>query len=172
MKRRKVMTIPLMFLAVGALFAGFIPFSEFVSSDRMPFESHLELGIAIPAVLVGLVGIVIATIFYRKETTMPEKICKSLGGFYTAAYQKFYIDELYLFITKKIIFNYISRPVAWFDRHIVDGSMNGISYVTNQVSDTDQGIPVGAAAAVCPGLCFRSRCTGVVIHLFMDQLNR
>jgi NADH-quinone oxidoreductase subunit L len=139
----KVMTIPLMLLAVGAIFAGFIPFSELVTSDSKPFESHLDFAIAIPAVLVGLIGIAVATVLYRKETNLPEKISKSLGVFYQATYRKFYIDELYLFITKKIIFNYVSRPVAWFDRHIVDGSMNGISFVTNQVSDRIKGFQSG-----------------------------
>ncbi|MGE5424372.1 MAG: NADH-quinone oxidoreductase subunit L [Syntrophothermus sp.] len=130
----KVMTIPLMLLSLGAIFAGLIPFSHFVTSDGKPFTSHIELGIAIPAVLVAVIGIALATLFYRKETSIPENISKALGGFYRAAFRKFYIDELYLFITKKILFNYISRPVAWFDRHVVDGSMNGISYITNTVS--------------------------------------
>jgi NADH-quinone oxidoreductase subunit L len=138
-----VMTIPLMFLALGAAVAGFIPFSEFISSDRMPFETHLEMGVAIPAVIIALLGIGIATILYRKESGIPDKIAASLKGFYTAAYHKFYVDELYLFITKKIIFNHISRPVAWFDRHIVDGTMNGISYVTNQASNRIRGFQSG-----------------------------
>jgi NADH-quinone oxidoreductase subunit L len=138
-----VMTIPLMFLAAGAVFVGFIPFSEFISSDLKPFEAHLDWGIAIPAILVGLIGITIATFLYRKETSIPDNVSKSLGGFYKAAFRKFYIDEIYIFITKKILFNYVSRPVAWFDRHIVDGSMNGISYVTNQVSDRIRGFQSG-----------------------------
>jgi NADH-quinone oxidoreductase subunit L len=139
----KVMTFPLMFLAVGAIFAGFIPFSHLVTSDGKEFAAHLDMGIAIPAVLVGLIGIIVATFLYRKETNIPETVSKSLGGFYKAAYHKFYVDELYLFITKKILFNYISRPVAWFDRHIIDGSMNGISFVTNQVSDRIRGLQSG-----------------------------
>ncbi|MCK9220170.1 MAG: NADH-quinone oxidoreductase subunit L [Bacteroidales bacterium] len=130
----KTMTIPLLFLAVGALLTGLIPFSNFVTSDRLPFVAHLEIWVAIPAVLIALVGMVIATLFYRKENNLPEKVFLALGGFSKAAYHKFYIDELYLFITKKIIFNYISRPIAWFDRHIVDGTMNGISFVTNEIS--------------------------------------
>jgi len=130
----KTMTITLMVLAAITLFAGFIPFSHFVSSDRVPFAAHLDLAIAIPAILVGLLGFAIATLLYRKETTIPEKIYRALGGFSHAAYHKFYIDEFYLFVTKKIIFNYISRPIAWFDRHIVDGAMNGLSYVTNEAS--------------------------------------
>jgi NADH-quinone oxidoreductase subunit L len=139
----KVMTIPLMLLSVGAIFAGFVPFSKLVTSDSKPFEAHLDLAIAIPAVLVGLIGIALATVLYKKESNLPDKISKSLGLFYQATYRKFYIDELYLFITKKIIFNYVSRPVAWFDRHIVDGSMNGISFVTNQVSDKVKGFQSG-----------------------------
>jgi NADH-quinone oxidoreductase subunit L len=131
----KTMTIPLMFLALGAVVTGFIPFSHLIAPDMMPFEAHLEMSVAIPAVLVGLLGIIVATFMYRKETGMPDKIFNALGGFSRAAYRKFFIDEVYLFITKKIIFNYISRPIAWFDRHIVDGSMNGMAYVTNEVSD-------------------------------------
>jgi NADH-quinone oxidoreductase subunit L len=100
----------------------------------LPFVSHIDLGIAIPAVLVGLLGALTAMVLYRKENNIPERISAGLGGFYRAAFRKFYIDEVYLFITRKIIFNYVSRPIAWFDRHIVDGSMNGVSYVTNEVS--------------------------------------
>jgi NADH-quinone oxidoreductase subunit L len=130
----KVMTIPLMLLSLGAIFAGFLPFASYVTSDGLPFITHIDLAVAIPAVLVGVLGALTAMVLYRKENNIPERVSAGLGGFYRAAYHKFYIDELYLFITRKIIFNYVSRPIAWFDRHIVDGSMNGISYVTNEVS--------------------------------------
>ncbi|MCX6246433.1 MAG: NADH-quinone oxidoreductase subunit L [Bacteroidetes bacterium] len=139
----KVMTIPLMLLSLGAIFAGLLPFSSFVTSDGKPFASHIDMAIAIPAVLVGVIGALTAMVFYRKETNIPEKISGFLGGFYRAAFRKFYIDEIYLFITRKIIFNYVSRPIAWFDRHIVDGSMNGISYVTNEVSGRIKGLQSG-----------------------------
>ena len=47
------MTIPLIVLALGAVFAGFIPFNELVTSDGKVFESEIELMIAIPSVLIG-----------------------------------------------------------------------------------------------------------------------
>ena len=62
---------------------------------------------------------------------------------YKWAYNKFYMDELYLFVTKKIIFRYISEPVAWFDRHIVDGTMNAIASVTQNVSYRIRGFQSG-----------------------------
>ena len=128
------MTIPLIILAAGSVFAGFIPFDQLVTSDSKPFESHIEMAIAIPSVLIGLIGIGIAFIMYKKETALPDRLASSFRNFYTWTYNKFYIDEVYLFVTKKVIFRYISAPIAWFDRHIVDGTMNLMASVTQNVS--------------------------------------
>ena len=137
------MTVPLIFLALGAAVTGFIPFQDLVTSDGKPFEAAFHPAIAVPAVIAGLLGIGIAYLFYFRETNLPERVAGTLKGFYTAAYHKFYVDELYLFITRKIIFNYISRPIAWFDRHIVDGSMNGFYYLTNEISARIRGLQSG-----------------------------
>jgi NADH-quinone oxidoreductase subunit L len=128
------MTIPLIVLALGCIFAGFIPFNELVTSDGKGFETELELIVAIPSVLIGLLGIGIAFIMYKKESAIPEKLAVTFRYSYKWAYNKFYIDEVYLFVTKKIIFRYISTPVAWFDRHIVDGTMNAIATATQIIS--------------------------------------
>ena len=139
-----VMLVPLIFLAIASIVTGYIPFSKFVSSDFTPFETHIEwMEVAGPSILVGLIGIVIAFIMYKKETNYPDRISNALRGFYRAAFNKFYFDEIYLFVTKKIIFRFISAPVAWFDRHIVDGSMNGIAWVTNYSSNKIKGLQSG-----------------------------
>lgn len=130
-----VMTLPLIFLASYSLIGGFIPFSELVTSDGIPFESHIEMGVAIPSVLIGLLGIGIAMFMYMKPNGMPDKLASIFRYSYKWSFHKFYIDEVYLFVTKRIIFAYISAPVAWFDRHIVDGFMNGIAWVTNYTSE-------------------------------------
>lgn len=129
-----VMTVPLIILAAGSIFAGFIPFSRLVTSDGMPFEAHIEMGIAIPSVLIGIAGIVIAFLMYKRESALPDKVASALGNGYKWAFNKFYMDEVWLFVTKKVIFQYISRPIAWFDRHIVDGTMNAIAEVTQVFS--------------------------------------
>ena len=137
------MTVPLMFLAAASMLAGFLPFSELVTSDAHPFEKVMHWNVAIPSILIGLTGILIAMLLYRKESALPEKITQKLGVIYKTVYHKFYIDELYLFVTKKIIFNYISRPVAWFDRHIVDGTMNGIGWLVTTSSKLIKGTQSG-----------------------------
>jgi NADH-quinone oxidoreductase subunit L len=128
------MTIPLIILAAGSLFSGFIPFSKLVTSDGQKFETKIEMAVAIPSVLIGLLGIGIAYIMYKKESVISDKLASTFRYSYKWAYNKFYIDEVYLFITKKLIFRYISEPVAWFDRHIVDGTMNAIASVTQNFS--------------------------------------
>jgi NADH-quinone oxidoreductase subunit L len=128
------MTVPLIILAIGSILAGFIPFDELVTSDGKAFESHIEMGIAIPSVLIGLAGIGLAMLMYKKESQLPERFVATFKYGYKWAYNKFYIDEIYLFVTKKIIFRYISAPIAWFDRHVVDATMNAIAEVTHIVS--------------------------------------
>jgi NADH-quinone oxidoreductase subunit L len=137
------MTIPLVVLAFGSVFAGYLPFSRMVTSDSMPFDTHMNLGIAIPSVLIGLAGIGIAMMMYFRKTMIPDTLIKNLGALYRWTYHKFYVDEIYLFITKKIIFRYISAPVAWFDRHIVDGLMNGIAWTIAAVSQRIRGLQTG-----------------------------
>jgi len=138
-----VMTIPLMFLAVASIFAGYIPFHHLVTSDKMGFVTEMNYMVAVPSVLIGLFGIAMAWILYKKESDVPAKLAKSWGILYTATYNKFYWDEIYLFVTRKIIFNYISRPIAWFDRHIIDGFMVGIGLVTEKVSYQIKGMQSG-----------------------------
>jgi NADH-quinone oxidoreductase subunit L len=137
------MTIPLIILAVGSVVTGFIPFNKLVTSDGKIFESEIELMIAIPSVLIGLLGIGIAFLMYKKESSIPDRLATTFKYSYKWAYNKFYIDELYLFVTKKIIFRYISEPVAWFDRHIVDATMNAIASVTQGISYRIRGFQSG-----------------------------
>jgi len=137
------MTIPLIILATGAAVAGFIPFNKLVTSDGMVLDSEIEWMIAIPSVIIGLLGISIAYIMYSKESSVPDKLTAAFKFVHKWAYNKFYIDELYLFVTKKIIFRLISEPVAWFDRHIVDGTMNTVANVTQIISFRIRGFQSG-----------------------------
>lgn len=124
------MTFPLVFLAVASIFAGFVPFHELVTSDGQILHTEFHWMVALPSVFVAIVGIAIATILYYKRNSTPETLALRLKGIYQVVYRKFFIDEVYLFITQNIIFQFVSRPLAWFDRHVVDGSMNLVGNTT------------------------------------------
>ncbi|MFT3908863.1 MAG: NADH-quinone oxidoreductase subunit L [Ferruginibacter sp.] len=138
-----VMMMPLILLGIGAAAAGFIPFGHFVSSDGTALETKFHLQFSIAPVALGLIGIFTAMAFYKKQNDKPDKIASSLSGLYKASYHKFYIDELYLFITKKILFNLIGRPIAWIDKNIVDGLMNAIGNITRWMSELIKGFQSG-----------------------------
>jgi NADH-quinone oxidoreductase subunit L len=129
-----VMSLPLVILAIGAAVTGFIHFGSFVSSDGQPLESHFNPIFSIAPVTIGIIGIAIAWILYKKQNEKPERIANALSSLYKAAYRKFYIDEIYLFITKKVLFNLVGRPAAWFDRYVVDGMVNATGNATATLS--------------------------------------
>jgi NADH-quinone oxidoreductase subunit L len=128
------MKIPLSILAALSIVAGFVPFGRFISSDGIPLLTEFHPLFSIAPVTVALIGIATAGALYRRKNEKPARIASFFGGLYKAASEKFYFDELYLFITKKIIFNLIARPSAWIDKHLVDGFMNGLASLTSGIS--------------------------------------
>ena len=128
------MTFPLIFLGLVSIVAGFIPFGEFVTWNREEYVIHLDWTVAGTSIVIALIGIALATVMYRKENNIPDRLADRFRGLWTAAYHRFYMDELYQFITHKIIFARISKPIAWFDRRIIDGTMDLLANVTNSAS--------------------------------------
>lgn len=130
----KTMYIPLVFLALVTCVAGFIPFGHFVTASGLEYNIHLNGTVAITSVLVAVVAIALATWLYLSENSKPKAMADKFRGLHTAAYHRFYIDEIYQFITHKIIFQRICKPIAWFDRHIIDGTMNMFATITNSAA--------------------------------------
>ncbi len=128
------MMLPLILLGLLSIVAGFVPFSHLVTSDGAALETAFHITFSIAPVLLATGGIFLAYSFYKKENPAPQKMADGLSGLYRGAYHKFYIDEVYLFITKKVIFNLIGRPAAWIDRNIVDGTMNMLATITEKIS--------------------------------------
>lgn len=137
------MKIPLIILAVATALTGFVPFSKLVTTDRITFESHIDFAFSIAPVALAVVGILVAAFLYKEKNERPAKIASSLAGLYKAVHKKFYIDEIYLFITKKIIFNVIGRPAAWIDKNIVDGFMNWLAVITAKIAEMIKGFQSG-----------------------------
>jgi NADH-quinone oxidoreductase subunit L len=137
------MMIPLIILGAGAVLAGLVPFGKFVTADGNPHHGEMHLAFSIAPVLLAVGGILVARKMYQKENELADKISTSVSGLYKASYRKFYIDEIYLFVTKKIIFNLIGRPAAWIDRNIVDGLMNLMAAITAAIAATIKGLQSG-----------------------------
>ena len=138
------MTVPLMFLAAVTIVAGFIPFGHFVSSNGEAYTIHLNWGVAGTSIAIAVISIAVATYMYKGEKQpVADALARRFNGLWTAAYHRFYIDEVYQFITHRIIFGCISRPIAWWDRHVVDGFFDFLAWGANATSDEIRGLQNG-----------------------------
>ncbi|MDE3213481.1 MAG: NADH-quinone oxidoreductase subunit L, partial [Bacteroidota bacterium] len=128
------MVIPMILLALGAAFAGLIPFGKLVTSDGSALATPFNPLHSIAPVGLGVAGILLAMAFYKKANERPARLAASLGSLYRVTLHKFYVDELYLFVTKKVLFGCIGKPAAWVDRHVVDGAVNLVGRTTQGIS--------------------------------------
>ncbi len=131
------MSLPLIILAAVSCVAGFIPFGKLVSWNGEPYDfmAHFDWSVAGVSLTVAVLAILLATVMYRKENSLPEKFRQAVPALWRWCFHRFYWDELYMFITHKIIFNGVCRPIAWFDRHIIDGTMDSFAAITNKASE-------------------------------------
>lgn len=134
----KVMTIPLIILAVLSVVPGYFGawfISERFSIDKFisffGFEGQEPLHIIpmVIAVLVGLLGILIAFILYFGKPITNKKISKWIYPLYKLLHNKYYIDEIYGFIIIKPLMK-LAEFINTFDRVVVDGFVNFIGKLT------------------------------------------
>ncbi len=134
-----VMTMPLVILAIGAVFAGFIGLpgvlggSQFaqwlepvIHAHEAEHASHaLEWGLMALSVSVAGAGCFLAYLMYRKEVLSPDIFANLAGGgFYRLFNNKWYLDEIYqvLFVNGTLL---LANILSAFDKYVVDGIVNG-----------------------------------------------
>ena len=160
------MTLPLVFLAAVTCVAGFIPFGKLVSSDGMPYTLHIDRSVAGVSLCVAAAAIALATWMYlRERQTVADALATRFRGLHKAAYHRFYIDEVYQFVTHRVIFACISAPVAWFDRHVVDGLMNMLARATNGAAYVIRDMQSGSVQRYC--IWFLGGALGLTIFLLL-----
>ena len=160
------MTLPLVFLAAVTCVAGFIPFGKLVSSDGMPYTIHIDRSVAGVSLCVAAAAIALATWMYlRERQTVADALAARFRGLHKAAYHRFYIDEVYQFITHRVIFACISTPIAWFDRHVVDGFMNLLAWGANGAAWLIRDMQSGSVQRYC--IWFLGGALGLTIFLLL-----
>ena len=160
------MTLPLLFLSAVTCVAGFIPFGKLVSSDGTAYAIHIDRGVAGVSLCVAAAAIALATWMYlRERQTVADALATRFRGLHKAAYHRFYIDEVYQFVTHRVIFACISAPVAWFDRHVVDGLMNLVARVTNGAAYVIRDMQSGSVQRYC--IWFLGGALGLTIFLLL-----
>ena len=137
------MTVPLIVLSAITMLVGIFgtlhvfEFGEFVSANGLGFGTHINWAIAGTSTVLAILGICLATYMYKgEETPVADMLARRFPKLHEAAYRRFYLDEVWMFVTHKIIFRCISTPIAWFDRHVIDGTFNFMAWGANAAGET------------------------------------
>jgi NADH-quinone oxidoreductase subunit L len=133
----RVMTVPLIALAVGALAAGWVNipgvfsgFHHWVEVREMfhPEEAAtgFDLMALIPGVIAGLAGIVGAYLLFNPDRyTQRERDRLEIPLLYPVLRRKYFLDDLYWYGIVAPIKGPIARAVNWTNTYIIDGVVNG-----------------------------------------------
>lgn len=133
------MTLPLIILSVitCTVFLWGTHAGELVSANGIGFTTHTHWNVAITSTVLALVAIGLATYMYKGEVTpLADKLAEKFSTLHRAAYKRFYMDEVWQFFTHKIIFLCVSRPIAWFDRHVIDGTFNFMAWGAQEAGES------------------------------------
>jgi NADH-quinone oxidoreductase subunit L len=144
----KVMTLPLVILAIGSVAAGWIGLPEVFGGSQFaewlepvfgkPHEVHgsatLEELLMLCSVGVAAVGFFMAYLMYYRDALSPERFSSFAGGrLYRLFYNKYYVDELYwaIFVRGTLL---LARMGAWIDKYIIDFLVDGSAKTTAFIS--------------------------------------
>ncbi len=146
-----VMLVPLIVLALGAVFSGMIFAGSFVGEHREAFwgnaievlfhrdsleaAHHVQGWVGILPIIVGLIGIALAYALYMFKPDLPALIVRRFRAIHAFLYNKWYFDELYDWA--------FVRPAHWLgyglwksgDGALIDGvGPDGIAAATQDMA--------------------------------------
>ena len=151
----KMMTWPLMVLAMGAMIAGFVGVPEAlygnnavehflepsftagvagsaepVAEEAAPHMSPAgELGLMVLSIGVAVIGIALAYHFYVRRPEKSSQLAERFAGAHRILTNKYYVDELYDATAVRGTVSLAGG--SWkFDAAVVDGAVNGSGWVT------------------------------------------
>ena len=148
----KVMTIPLVILAVGAVVSGWVGIPhligqyvfhlpQYFEDFLAPVVAHptlmegghgsdgLEWSLMVFSIVIAMFGLWLARRFYITHPSIPERLMTRYKQIHTTLFNKYWVDEIYdlLFVNRT---KDLGNQLAKFDNSVVDGAVNGSAWLT------------------------------------------
>jgi len=175
----KIMTVPLMVLAVLSVIGGYIGvphvlgganhIHEFLApvlgggaesakahagisilsqawasgGEAGGHSAALEFVMMAISVVIALIGIGIAYLFYVKNPALPKLAAEKWKRLYKLVYNKYYVDELYEILFINSLKNLGTGLWKGFDEFVIDGTINGIAYFIGLLSGVMRKMQTG-----------------------------
>ena len=180
------MLVPLGILAVGSIAAGFFgsEILHMVSAENNFFVDsifvaehnkelleevhHAPLLVKNAPLILGVVAIALAYIFYLVKTDIPQKLARAFKPLYLLSFNKWYFDEIYeaaLVAPAKKLGNFLWR---FFDVKVVDGGPNGAAAFCKEMAQKVSKLQTGFIYDYCTWIAIG--CI-VIIFFFVTSLH-
>ena len=143
------MTFPLVFLSIITVGVGVVTtlggflnwewasFGKFVSAVGTIYTVHFDPQVAATSTVIAILSIALATYIYKGEKQpIADKLYATFPRLHRWAYKRFYMDEVYQFVTHKILFRCVSRPAQWIDEKIINGLIDFTAWGANEAGET------------------------------------
>ena len=143
------MTFPLVFLSVVTVGVGVVTtlggfldwswasFGSIVSAAGTAYTVHFDPQVAATSTVIAILSIALATYIYKGEKQpVADKLYATFPRLHRWAYKRFYLDEVYMFVTHKILFRFVSNPIRWIDEHIINGLIDFSAWGANEAGET------------------------------------
>jgi len=155
----KIMTVPLMVLAVLSIIGGYIGVPKSLGGGNN-FESFLspvfgekevialhpvstEYLLMALSVVVALLGIFFAYRFYVKSPELPKSLAQRFSFPYKLLLNKYYVDELYSKIIVNPLLKFANFLWQFFDVKVIDGIANGLADIVNWFAGIGRKVQTG-----------------------------
>lgn len=136
------MTLPLVVLAVLSTVSGLVGWPGL--RESLSFGYYVRSGefeavaanwpIMISSTFLALVGIAGAFMIYYKKAVSSDVLAEKLAPLYKLSFNKFYIDEIYLWLIRNVI-DGLGKVLWLFDMAVIDGIVNGIGRTAKKLGE-------------------------------------
>jgi NADH-quinone oxidoreductase subunit L len=163
----RVMTIPLVILAIGAALAGYIGLPSISAIDKWlepafrlgehGAEAHnltLELILLAVSAIVALAGVFLAYRAYLVNKDLPANARRTLGPIAKLVENKYYLDEIYNMIIVNPLRGLGNWLAATFDKGGIDGAVNGVAGVTGWLGTQVRRLQTGMVGLYALAMLF------------------
>lgn len=138
-----VMIVPMAVLAFLSLISG--SFGHFVL-DLLSYHKDVAVshGVVMPLLSTTLIlaGFALSYLIYAPGFGRAESIARALRPVYNLLINRYFMDHLYGWIYGRLMLG-LSWITYWFDRHVVDGVVNLVSYTTLRIGRAMRAMQTG-----------------------------
>jgi NADH-quinone oxidoreductase subunit L len=160
------MTLPLIALAALSLGGGFLNVPRWLEPIFPEKTAPGNEFLVYISVAAGVLGILLAYIFYVAKPGLADSFASSMGGLYKLVYNKYFVDEAYdAAVVTPLVQG--SRTVLWrgMDAGLIDGIVNGVGHRSRGVGNIFKLLQSGSIRTYAGWVVFGSIIVIIAIGL-------